>query len=71
MEIKGLDYFGNEIKLGDEVAFIQTGYSNFSSGIIIKITDYIVLINHDRNGVGKTKTKQYHNQVIKKSKVNE
>lgn len=71
MEIKGLDYFGNEIKLGDEVAFIQTGYSNFSSGIIIKITDYIVLINHDRNGVGKTETKQYHNQVIKKSKVNE
>lgn len=66
MKIQALDYFGNKIKLGDEVAFIQTGYSNFSSGIIIKITDYMVLINHDKTNTGKTETKQYHNQVIKK-----
>jgi len=31
------DYFGNELRVGDTVAFIETGYRNFMTGIVAKI----------------------------------
>jgi hypothetical protein len=61
-----LDYFGNEIKIGDTVAFMQTGYRQLMSGSINSITEKNVIIDHERTNVGKTRTKQFHNQVIVK-----
>lgn len=59
-----LDYFGNEIKIGDTAAFMQTGYRQLMQGVVIKITDCNVIIEHERTNVGKTQTKQLHNQII-------
>jgi hypothetical protein len=33
------DYAGVEIEVGDKVAYMETGYRNFSSGIVTKITE--------------------------------
>jgi FKBP-type peptidyl-prolyl cis-trans isomerase 2 len=61
-----LDYFGNEIQVGDTVAFMQTNYRNLMSGVISSITEKNVIIDHEPTNVGKTQTKQFHNQVIVK-----
>lgn len=61
-----LDYFGNEIKIGDTVAFMQLGYRQLMNGIVSKITDKNIIIEHEKTNVGKTQTKQFHNQVIVK-----
>ena len=61
-----LDYFGNEIKVGDTVAFMQTGYRNLMLGVISSITEKAVIITHEETNIYKTQTKQFHNQVIVK-----
>jgi hypothetical protein len=60
------DFFGNEIKIGDTVAFMQIGYRRLKNGVIKKITEKMVFIEHERFNVGGTETKQEHNQVIVK-----
>ena len=60
------DFFGNEINLGDTVAFMQIGYRQLKKGIIKKITEKMVFIDHERTNVGTTETKQEHYQVIVK-----
>jgi peroxiredoxin len=62
---KALDFFGNEIRVGDEVAFMQTGYRHFIKGKIEKITSQNVIISHNETNVCKKQTKQFHNQVIR------
>lgn len=64
MEAK--DFFGNDIKIGDTVAFMQTGYRQLKTGIVISISEKMLLIEHERFNVGGTTTKQAHNQVIVK-----
>ena len=63
-----LDYFGNEIRIGDTVAFMQTGYRQLMKGTVSRITEQNVIIDHEMTNVGKTQTKQLHNQVIVKTK---
>ena len=64
------DFFGNEITLGCEVAFMQTQYRNLRLGRVKKITEKTVLIEHPKNGSGFTgyqeETRQDHAQVIVK-----
>jgi hypothetical protein len=59
------DFLGNEIKVGDEVVFVQKNYRNLLNGKIIKITDKMCVIGHDRTNVGGTETRQFHDQVVK------
>lgn len=61
-----IDYFGNKISEGDTVAFMQTGYRQLITGIVKIVTDKTVIIQHERTNVGKTETKQFHDQVIVK-----
>ena len=60
------DFFGNEITLGCDVAFMQTKYRNFVMGKVVKITDKTIEISHDPTNTFKKNTKQSHNQVIVK-----
>ena len=58
------DFFGNEINIGDTIAFMQTGYRQLKIGIVKKLTPQMVIIEHERFNTGKTETKQSHDQVI-------
>lgn len=58
------DFFGNEILIGDTVAFMQKGYRTLRTGVVEKITSQMVFIKHEKFNVGSTETKQEHNQVI-------
>jgi hypothetical protein len=60
------DFFNKELNIGDEVAFMQIGYRNLKRGIIIRISDKTILIEHEKFNCGGTTTKQFHDQVIKK-----
>lgn len=65
------DVFGNELRVGDEVAFTEPGYTyELKVGTIIKFTPKKMLIGwHDRSaspGAGtKTKTYKFPEQVAK------
>ena len=59
------DFLGEEINVGDEVVFVQMQYRNFYQGKIVKITDKMLFIDHEKDNLGKSQTKQKHNQVIK------
>lgn len=58
------DFFGNEITLGDTVAFMQTGYRQLMKGTVTKITNNTLILSHPATNVGKTETKQDSSQVI-------
>lgn len=58
------DFFGNEIKVGDIVAFMQIGYRNLLKGKVTKLTDKMVFIEHLKTNIGQTETKQEYRQVI-------
>lgn len=60
------DYFGNEINIGDTVAFMQTGYRSMMTGIVEKITNSTLIIQHEKTNRGKTSTKQDSSQVFVK-----
>lgn len=59
------DYLGNEFEVGDKVVFYELGYRNFHTGKIAKITPKTVVIEHEPTTFGKTKTRQFHHQIIK------
>ena len=62
------DFLGEEIKVNDEVVFMQRGYRNFLRGIIIRMSDKTVLIEHQHPGISGTyltTTKQFYDQIIK------
>lgn len=65
------DFFGNEIKIGDIVAFMQTGYRSLRSGTVKSITEKTVLISHKETNVCSTETRQFHSQVIVKKQISE
>lgn len=64
--IMAKDFFDKELNVGDTVAFMQKSYRCLKIGVIKKITDKMVFIEHEKFNVGGTETKQEHNQVIKK-----
>lgn len=58
------DFFGNEIKVGDEIGYMQLGYRQPSLGVIIKLTPLCVFIE-TKLGTGTLITvKQFHYQVF-------
>jgi phage gp45-like len=59
------DFLGNDLKIGDDVVFVQLGYRNLLKGKIAKITEKTILIHHDKTNTCSTKTKQFPEQVIK------
>lgn len=61
------DFFGTEIKVGDTVAFMQTGYRSLMSGTVIKLTEKTVFIKHAKTNVCSEETKQSPRQVIVKT----
>lgn len=40
------DYFGNELSIGDSVAFIAVGYRDFAKGIVLGFTEQQVRIRY-------------------------
>lgn len=62
------DFLGNVINMNDEVVFMQTGYRNFMRGIVVKMTDKTLQIEHQHPGISSahmTTTKQFYDQVVK------
>lgn len=41
-----LDFFGAELEVGDEVAFIAPGYRHLAKGTITKFTEKMVFISY-------------------------
>lgn len=58
------DFLGNELKLNDEVVFIQLGYRNLLKGKIIKMSDQMCQIEHEKTNDGRTITKQSYKQIV-------
>lgn len=58
------DFVGNDLNVGDTVAFIQIGYRNLLKGIVSRVTSKTVLIVHERTNTCSTESKQFHDQVI-------
>lgn len=63
------DFFGNEIKVGDTVAFMQTNYRSLRLGTVKSLTPKMVNIEHKPTNVRSTETRQEHSQVIVKQKA--
>jgi len=59
------DFLGNDLYVGDEVAFVQLGYRNLLRGRIKRITEKTILISHEMTNTCSTETKQTPSQVIK------
>jgi hypothetical protein len=59
------DFLNNELFVGDKVAFFQINYRNFLIGEITKIGPKKVTITHKETNTCKTKTMQFHEQVVK------
>ena len=66
------DYFGNELSIGDRVAFYASNYRSFTTGTIVKFTpkqvkvEYINNWNYAEPGVSMTYL-AYPNMFIKKT----
>jgi len=59
------DYLGEPLYVGDKVIFVELRYRNFHKGVISKITDKMVIIDHERTNAYTDQTRQLHSQVIK------
>lgn len=60
------DFFGNELLIGDKVAFMAPGYRNMIMGKIIKFTPQKMLIEFTNHYNYETTFLAVSNQVIKK-----
>jgi hypothetical protein len=64
------DFFGKELNVGDEVAFIAPGYRHLAKGIIQRFTDKMVIIDYSNtwnfSGTGRPdELKQTPDQLVK------
>jgi len=59
------DFLGNELKVGDEVVFMQVSYRTLMKGTIAKLNDKKAIIHHHPTNTYKTKSLQFYNQIIK------
>jgi hypothetical protein len=50
------DYFGNELAVGDTVAFCEPGYRNLITGQILNFTPQKVRVKYLSMGIGLTPT---------------
>lgn len=61
-----VDYFGNELHVGDWVTFMQTKYLNFIDGQIKSISEKgSLLISHEEINTCNTQTRQHCSRVFK------
>lgn len=65
MEHTAKDFFGNDLQIGDTVAFMRKEYRYLIEGKVIKITAKTILIEHEPLNGYYAQTKQSPNQVIK------
>lgn len=59
------DFIGNELKVGDEVIFMQKSYRNLLRGTIVSMSEQKCKIQHGKTNDGGTETIQFFGQVIK------
>ena len=59
------DFIGRELRVWDEVVFVQLGYRNLLKGTIVSMTAKTIMIQHEKTNVGSTQTKQFPRQVVK------
>lgn len=65
------DFLGQELLVGDEVAYMLVGYRDFRRGVISKINEKKLTISRKLSVYPfLEKVQQFHNQVIKINKVN-
>jgi hypothetical protein len=57
------DFLGQELKVGDEVVFMELGYRNLLRGKIVKINVKTLLIEHGESW--RRETKQTSEQVVR------
>jgi hypothetical protein len=57
------DFLGNELNVGDEVAYFSPHYRTFMRGEIVKISPKVLYVGTGRNRKGTFR--QFHEQVIK------
>lgn len=62
--MEALDFLGQLIQVGSKVVFVQLGYRNLLTGVVIKITPKTLLIKHPKTNIGSTESRQCHDQVI-------
>jgi hypothetical protein len=58
-----MDFLGNEIKIGDNVVFMQVGYRNLMNGVVKSVSKQKILITHEKTNYG-NESIQFQNQVI-------
>lgn len=59
-----VDFFGNEISVGDECVFIEPNYSELNNGVVVKITPCGVTVKF-KSYKGHIKTvSRMSNQII-------
>lgn len=56
------DFLGNELNVGDTVAFMQIGYRQLKRGEIVKLNEKKATIKPER---GNDNTYQFYSQIIK------
>lgn len=59
------DFLGNELNIGDQVAFMQLSYRSMMRARVTKISDCYVMLQHEKTNLCNTESRQRHNQVIK------
>lgn len=59
------DFLGRDLKVGDEVVFVQLDYRNLLKGKIKSMTAKTILIGHAKTNVCSKETKQTPAQVVK------
>ena len=59
------DYLGNDLFVGDEVAFMQIRYRGLMKGVIKALSPKKATIVHERTNLGTTESIQFHDQIIK------
>ncbi len=62
--MKPKDFLERELTIGSRVVFMQKFYRNLVVGHIIKLTDKMCLIEHEKLNIGGTQTRQFHDQVV-------
>lgn len=62
------DVFGVSLKIGDEVIFMRVNYRSFDKGKIKSLSKQSALIEHDKNNLGSTESRQRYDQIFRNSK---
>jgi hypothetical protein len=59
------DFLGNELKIGDEVVFMQLGYRSLMKGVIVGMSNRKATLTHPRTNTCSTESIQFYEQMVK------